>query len=175
MRNRVHNYIQKLIYWKNIIIFHKSQKPILQKIILTFSIRDLSSLEEFFVIKSLVYLEIVSNQKAFVKNSEFSGLKSKRKTINFLSQTTLRKEKMYYFFDFFKLIIIPNMKKKFLKINNKFAFMGNLTIIIKDLTIFPGLLEQAMHYLYPLKIDFVFDNSNNIRSKFFFKEIGLKF
>jgi ribosomal protein L5 len=174
MNNRLNIYFYKTLYWKILIFFYKLKKPELDKIILTFNIRNLNNFEEIVFIKSLIFLEIIANQKAFVKKSEILGLKSRKRTVNFVSQVILRKSKMLIFIDLLNLFIIPKIRKKFIKITSKILFTGNVSLNIKDLTVFPGLFEYGINYLYPLKIDIIFKNSNKLKSKFILKEFGYK-
>ena len=163
------------IRWKftNIYFNYKFAKIVyLSKIILSFSLRDITNDEDLCLIKSLYFLESISSQKAFVKIfKNYSRNKTKQNTLNFLAQVNLRKNNMYFFLDLFYNSIIPRLTQKFIVINNTIDIKGNLALIIKDLTVFPSLFLNSLLWSYPLKIDFIFKNSSEKRSYLFFKEL----
>jgi len=144
----------------------------LSKIILSFSLRDITNDEDLFLIKSLYFLELISSQKAFVKIfKKHSRNKTKQNTLNFLAQVNLRKNNMYFFLDLFYNSIIPRLTQKFITINDYIDIKGNLSLVIKDLTVFPSLFLNSLSWSYPLKIDFIFKNGSDKRSYVFFKEL----
>ncbi len=163
------------IRWKftNIYFNYKFTKIFyLSKIILSFSLRDVTNDEDLCLIKSLYFLELISSQKAFVKIfKKYSRNKTKQNTLNFLAQVNLRKNNMYFFLDLFYNSIIPRLTQKFIIINDTIDIKGNLTLMIKDLTVFPSLFLNSLLWSYPLKIDFIFKNSSEKRSYLFFKEL----
>lgn len=163
------------VRWKfiNIYFNYKFKKIVsLSKIILSFSLRDITNDEDLVLIKSLYFLELISSQKAFVKVfRRHSRNKTKQNTLNFLAQVILRKNNMYFFLDLFYNSIIPRLTQKFITINDNIDFKGNLTLVIKDLTVFPSLFLNSLLWSYPLKIDFIFKDSSDKRSYLFFKEL----
>lgn len=176
MKNRITVFYKKVLYWKLIVLFSKKALPSLEKIVLSFSIRNLESFENIIFPRVLFYLECITDQKAFVKKANIKGIKikSKQKTLNFVAQVNLRGDRSLIFFDFITLFLLPALQKKFVKINNKVDASGNLSLVIKDLSAFPGLSEERIFFNYPLKIDLILRNSTKGVGKFFLKELGLK-
>lgn len=172
-QNRLFFFKEKIFYWKILNIFRNSNIPTIDKILISFNIRDIKQVEDGVIAKFFYYLEIISGQKVFLKKLSKGNLKAKVKNINLTGQVTLRSIKAYNFFEYYNFFIYPILKKNFVKLNINFDKMGSLSIFIKDLSIFPGLVEELNNQTsYPIKIDIIFKKSNKDISKYFLTEFN---
>jgi ribosomal protein L5 len=160
----------KVFYWKNISIIRYIKVLDIRKILISFNISNLKEIEDNIIVKFFYFLEVIGAQKNFIKNYKKKTLKVKN--LSLTGQITLRGFKIYNFFDFFFFFIYPAFKKNFININISINSLGNITLNIKDLVFFPGLQEENQ-YIYPIKIDIIFNNSNLLITNFFLKEFDI--
>jgi ribosomal protein L5 len=165
---------EKIFYWKFLNILRMKNIPSIKKILISFNIRDIKELEDSIVMKFFYYLEVICNQKSFLNNLVKGNIKTKVKNINLTGQISLHGIRLYSFFEYFNFFVYPSLKKNFIKINTNIDnSSGNLSMFIKDLSIFPGLSEELNNQIsYPVKIDIIFENSNLDKSRYFLNEFG---
>ncbi len=88
---------------------------------------------------------------------------------------TVRGENMYAFVDKFINITIPRMKD-FQGINRTSVdSMGNLTVGIRDHSIFPEIKDENLQDIFPLEVTFVTTAKNKEEGLLFFESFGIPF
>jgi ribosomal protein L5 len=176
LKNRVRLFFfkEKIFYWKLLNVFKIKNVSCIDRVLISFNVRNIKELENNIIVNFFYFLEVISSQKVFLKRFVKGNIKTKIKNINLTGQVVLRNLKAYNFLDFLNFFILPNLKKNFVKINTKVDPIGNLSISIKDLSLVPGLTEQLNNEtMYPIKIDIIFKSGNIEKGKYFLKELGL--
>ncbi len=146
--------------------------PRLEKIILRSSIRDSDYEQSVYFPKSIFLLEIITFQRAFVKNYKTSMKGKGQRQCSFNGIVTLRHNQMYNFINYFLHFVFLALKNNFLTINllndeNTFSFC------LKDVTIFPGVAEHFIKWPYPLFFTLLLNTRNRYYLQFFLRNYSI--
>jgi ribosomal protein L5 len=164
---------EKILYWKSLNIVRNRDVPQIFNIKVSFHYRKESQqMQDNFVSRFFYFLECFCSRRPVISIQRKSERKYRTsKGSNLLGQLTLRSLEMYNFVGFFVAYIYPRLRKNFVKINTLASFIGHLALTIKDLSVFPGLIEETQHNI-PLKFDYIFKNSSNFKTKFLTNEFS---
>lgn len=127
-----------------------------------------------FLEKSLLDLSYIACQYPCIKYSKkaISNFKIK-KNVPIGLFVTLRREKMYNFFEKLVKLVLPRIRDfNGLNINN-FDKFGNYNFGLNDILLFPELEYNANDIKKGLNITFVLSNKNIIENIFLLKKLGL--
>lgn len=130
------------------------QVPKLEKIVINQGLGKATQDKKIIDI-SLKELAAITGQKAIAIDStkDISNFKL-RKKMPIATTVTLRKDKMYEFFDRFVSVALPRIRD-FRGVNNKLDGRGNYTIGITEQIIFPELNIDQINQLNGMNITFV--------------------
>lgn len=107
------------------------------------------------ILKGLLILELITEQKACVYNIT-TKVKKKKKLIGFNCKITLRKKKLY---NFLNMLLVLKKKKILSKFTNKdlsFNKNGNCFMVLKDISNLTNIpLSLFFRWKTPLKIYFI--------------------
>jgi ribosomal protein L5 len=175
-QNNLFFFQQKIMYWKFLNILKEKNIPHIFYMKITFELRKDSQIDEDVVMNKFFYfIEFLTGSKVHVKNYSKRTRKNKKfasKIFTFSGQVALRDEKLFNVLGFFDLYIYPQIKKNFIKINTLPNENGNVTFVLEDLSVLPGLVGE-INYNIPMKIDIIFKDSKKIKTSFYFKEMGV--
>jgi hypothetical protein len=173
--NNINNFLISLslinsFYYKNSYLLYKKKK-----IILNFNIQDfdIDNTSVYFP-KTLWLLEHIGLQKGIVINLKTKRVGRNQRRVNFSSQIVLRNNKFLNFLYFFLCFLIYGFFRKFLIYNNKIdKITGDYLFLIKDINIFPGLLEDFFKWSYSILVKIIVSDYNIITNQHVFQELGL--
>lgn len=123
------------------------------------NIEDLKSVKPYVFFKSMALLESLTCQKSFLKN--YSKLKKKKSFLNkiFTCKTTLRKVHLFNFLYLFIFFSTINFSLKFIKISKILNYNNNYSFTLKNITVFPGVLENFYKWSQKLSFYLIFNSS----------------
>lgn len=175
-KSRVFVFLHKILYWKFVQIYGLSPASrafSIEKIIVTFNLRDLRDVEEPVIARAFFLFEAIVNQKVSVSRVVVGDVKKKKK-FSITGKVTLRGVKLFYFFDMFNVFVQPMLRRNFFSINKKLDSFGNLSITVKDISVFPGMSElmTSVNFKYPLKVDLFFKKGSKLQTKYLLEEFG---
>lgn len=150
------------------------QAPRLEKIVVSVgagqAISNPAFLEE--VLENLFYITGQKPVKTLARKS-IAGFKV-RKGMPIGAKVTLRKDKMYEFFDRLVSIVLPRLRD-FQGIKPSFDKEGNLSIGIKEHTVFPEINLDKVKNIHGLQITFVTTTKNKEMAKDLLEMLGFPF
>lgn len=142
---------------------------------LTMKISNLDSEVHFFYARTTLLLDMIAGQKSSVLNY-YKSIKGKDTyKVIYVSRVTLRKQNLLNFFYFLLFLSSKNIYKKYYTMSNLCYENGNFSLVLKDISVFPGFLEYFFKWEYPLLIKFLFSRSGFLINEFYFKNLGLVF
>ena len=134
--------------------------PKLTKIIINVGLKEGAG-DKGIVKKVSDYISLIAGQKAIITRARIAEAAFKiRKNDPIGVKVTLRKQKMYEFFDKFVSIVLPRVRD-FQGVSRKsFDGRGNYSIGLKDQTVFQEVDYDTIDTVRGLQINFV-TNTNN--------------
>jgi len=146
------------------------------------TIRDTAIEKNINFPKNKWLLEHVSTQKTFTKNYQIKRVGRNERRIVFSISIISRKLSAINFLYFFLLFVLPNFKKKLLRMNRKLNYQGNYLFFVKDVSVFPGYLETFFKWRYflffEIKLKFARKYSTSrgskITNKYLLQDLGLR-
>lgn len=174
--NFIDSYYNRIIRYNlrdRLLLDSKEEIPYIKSILISIKLNDLKSIEDLKVLDSLCLLEIISGQKAYLRNIKSSFTKkNKVKKIFGVCEVNLRNYQKDFFFNYFQNWICPIIMRKRLKMSNKVSKNNKFSIYLKDMNLFPYLPERF--YFIKLKLNIVFEcdlKSNQKNTKYLLNDL----
>jgi ribosomal protein L5 len=141
-------YLTKTFLLHNATLLSPLNLSLLDKILMSAAILDSSTEKNTNFSKTTWLLEHVATRKTFTKNYKTKRVGRNERRVVFSISVAIRKSKMFNFLYFFSLFVLPNFKKKLLRMPLKLNLQGNYLFLVKDISVFPGYLETFFKWRY---------------------------
>ena len=175
MTNLKKFYKEKVFYnLKNKFLYKNIHEiPKLQKIVLNMSL-GLEAQNKTILKKAIEEIRLISGQHPILTKAKKSIAAFKiRQGMTLGLSVTLRKEKMYAFFEKLYKLVLPRMRDFQGLSKNSFDKQGNYTLGISDQFLFPEIEDNGTENKRGLNITIVSSAKNSIEAIFLLKELGL--
>jgi ribosomal protein L5 len=132
----------------------------LEKIVINISIRDQIYEYSSSYSRSLFLLEHITSRRSYIR-SYASKMRGRGKKSTFCTlQISLRKDELFNFLNILYSFAQVKLIKKNITLNNLLT-ENLLSFELEDISIFPGIEEEFLHWRYPLNFNFVFNILKN--------------
>jgi hypothetical protein len=148
----------------------------LNKLELNFSIRNTDNLNSVFFPKTLWLLEDIGFKKSVSLKVKAKRTGRNERRVFFSSVNTLRaSDYLSFVYFYFSFCVVP-IWQKYVYVNRKLDFFSShYNFSIKNITVFPGLLENFYKWEYPIFMNLSLKKtyiSNYLHNIQFLQEIG---
>ncbi|MDP8233968.1 MAG: 50S ribosomal protein L5 [Candidatus Saelkia tenebricola] len=152
------------------------QIPQMKKIVINMGLGDTSSNKEVLE-KAMEELALIAGQKPTVRCAKKSIANFKiRQGVPVGCKVTLRREKMYEFFDRLINVALPRVRDfQGIPANRGFDARGNYTVGLKEQTIFPEINLDKVKKIQGMDITFVTTAKNKEEAFELFQAFGVPF
>lgn len=155
---------------------------LIDKILVSSTINDTSVEKNVNFVKDKWLLEHVSTQKTFLRNYKIKRVGRNERRVVFSISVINRKVRVVNFLYFFINFVLPNFKKRFLRMRRRLNVSGGLIFAVKNVNVFPGYLEMFFKWRYFLFFEFrlkfpkkyAVHRGLKIMNKYQIQELGLK-
>ena len=141
-------YLNKSFLLHNSTLMSPYNFLMINKILATATIRDTSIEKNANFPRNKWLLEHVSTQKTFSKNYKIKRVGRNERRVVFSISVANRKLRAVNFLYFFLLFVLPNFRRKLLRMSKKLNIFGNFFFLVKDISVFPGYLETFFKWRY---------------------------
>ncbi len=169
-KEQIFTKLQKQFLYQNI-----HQIPKLEKIVINMGL-GLEAQNKIILKKAIEEIRLISGQHPILTKAKKSIAAFKiRQGMNLGLTVTLRKEKMYSFFEKLCKLVLPRIRD-FQGLNkNSFDKQGNYTVGISDQFIFPELEDNGNDTKRGFNITIISSAKTSNQALFLLKELGLPF
>jgi hypothetical protein len=155
---------------------------LVDKISISATVNDTSIEKNVNFVKDNWMLEHVSSQKALVTNYKTKRVGRNERRVIFSLSVVNRKIRIINFLYFFINFVLPNFRRRFLRMQKRLSVGGHLDFIVKNVIVFPGYLEMFFKWRYFLFFElrlkfpkkYSFRRGLKVINKYQIQDLGLK-
>jgi hypothetical protein len=141
-------YLTKTFLLHNTTLTSPFNLSVLDKILMSAAILDSSIEKNTNFSRTTWLLEHVATRKTCTRNYKTKRVGRNERRVVFSISVAVRKSKVLNFLYFFSLFVLPNFRKKLLRMPLKLNLEGNFLFLVKDISVFPGYLETFFKWRY---------------------------